>query len=134
MQMHASRLFSLSDAPQALAADFLRYLVHFVINHTIPTKKPLIAYTDDIADYVAYCMERRKCVVCGREAFLYMLDGEEPGINRQALGLCGAHGAELREKGAADFLKKYHFPNGMPLDKDMARQYGYKTGRWGDRG
>lgn len=125
LRMQAIRLFSLGDAPQELIADYQRYLVHFVIDHEIPTKKPLIAYTDDIADYIAYCMEEKKCAVCGRPASLFALDGEKPRLQQQALGLCAIHGAELRQKGAAGFLKKYRLQKGVPLDAHMARRYGH---------
>ena len=128
MQTHAIRLFSISDAPQELTADFQRYLVRFVIEHGIITKKPLIAYTDDMDDYMACCMERKKCAVCGREATLIPLEEGGLRLDADVITLCGEHAGEMTEKGAAGFMKKYHFKKGLPLDRDMARKYAVKMG------
>jgi hypothetical protein len=96
----AQGLFSLKDASKALAADYLRHLVRFAIDWSIPTKKPLIAYTEDVPDYLAHCSQRGVCAVCGRPA----------AAKREApVSVCAEHAGEQLAMGAEAFLRKYHF-------------------------
>lgn len=126
---NAERIFSLSNAPMSLVAAYQKYLVHFIIENGIPTKRPLLEYADDINDYVYYSMIKKKCVVCGRAAELHHIDVVGAGRNRtqiihegmEAISLCRTHHGEAEQIGWTEFAKKYHFDGGVLLDKTLCR-------------
>ena len=60
---NADKLFSLSNAPMSLVAAYQRYLVRFIVSNDIPTKKPMLEYVDDVADYVYSCLINKRCCI-----------------------------------------------------------------------
>ena len=133
----AELLFSMSDAPMSLVAAFQRYLIHFVVYNGIPTKRPLIEYADDTADYIYACLINKKCAVCGRKADLHHVDRVGMGRDRQdivhagmeVLPLCREHHTEIHTKGDTAFCELYHIDDGIKLDKTLCRIYKLKAKR-----
>lgn len=133
------RIFSLSDAPMSLVAGFQRYLVRFVVEHGIPTRRPLLDFVDDVSDYVYACLIHKKCVVCGRRAELHHIDRVGIGRDRtdichegmEALPLCREHHAQAHTMPDSEFFALYHLNGGIELDKTLCRLYGLK-GRKGN--
>lgn len=129
------RIFSLSNAPMSLVAGFQRFLVRFIVENGIQTKRPLIEYVDDISDYVYCSMIHKKCVICGRKADLHHVDRVGMGRDRtdilhegmEALPLCREHHVEAHTMPDAVFFEKYHLDGGVTLDKTLCRIYKLKS-------
>lgn len=130
----SDKIFSLSNAPMSLVAEFQRFLVAFTLTHDVPTKRPLREYVDDIEEYTYLCLVRRKCAVCGRRAELHHIDAVGMGNDRtkvqhegrEVMSLCREHHTELHTVGKAEFMAKYHLDGGVPCDKTIMKIYGLR--------
>lgn len=130
----SDKIFSLSNAPMSLVAEFQRFLVAFILTHDVPTKRPLREYVDDIEAYTYLCLVRRKCAVCGRGAELHHIDAVGMGNDRtevrhegrEVMSLCREHHTELHTVGKAEFMAKYHLDGGVPCDKTIMKIYGLR--------
>lgn len=130
----SDKIFSLSNAPMSLVAEFQRFLVAFILTHDVPTKRPLREYVDDIEAYTYLCLVRRKCAVCGRHAELHHIDAIGMGNDRtevqhegrEVMSLCREHHTELHTVGKAEFMTKYHLDGGVPCDRTIMKIYGLR--------
>ena len=130
----ADKIFSLSNAPMSLVAEFQRFLVKFIIENDVPLNFPLIGYVDDIAHYTYMCVIHRKCAVCGRRAELHHVDAVGMGndrdkvqhLGREVISLCRAHHTEMHTLGKQDFCGKYHLDGGVTADRTILKIYGLK--------
>lgn len=130
----SDKIFSLSNAPMSLVAEFQRFLVAFILTHDVPTKRPLREYVDDIEAYTYLCLVRRKCAVCGRRAELHHIDAIGMGNDRtevqhegrEVMSLCREHHMELHTVGKSEFMTKYHLDGGVPCDKTIMKIYGLR--------
>lgn len=130
----ADKIFSLSNAPMSLVAEFQRFLVAFILAHGVPTKRPLREYVDDIEAYTYLCLARRKCAVCGRRADLHHVDAVGMGNDRnevqhegrEVMSLCREHHTEIHAIGYAEFMAKYHLDGGVPCDRTIMKIYGLR--------
>lgn len=130
----ADKIFSLSNAPMSLVAEFQRFLINFVLENDIPTKRPLLEYVDDIDHYVYMCLIHKKCCICGKKSDLHHIDTIGMGNDRtevqhegrEAMSLCREHHNEMHQIGKQDFFKKYHFNNGVKIDKTLLKIYGLR--------
>lgn len=130
----ADKIFSLSNAPMSLVAEFQRYLVRFIIDNDVPLKFPLLDYVDDIKDYTYSCLIHKKCVICGKRADLHHIDAIGMGndrndvqhIGREVMSLCREHHTEIHLLGKSEFMEKYHLDGGIIADKTICRIYGFK--------
>lgn len=130
----ADKIFSLSDAPMSLVAEFQRFLVAFILTHDVPTKFPLREYVDDIEAYTYFCLVRRKCAVCGRRAEGHHIDAVGMGNERtevqhegrEVMSLCREHHTEIHTIGYGAFMKKYHLDGGVPADRTIMKIYGWR--------
>lgn len=128
------RFFSLSTASMSLIAEYQRYLVKFIIDNDIPTKRPLREYSDDIGHYTFMCVIHKKCVVCGKKADLHHIDAigmgndrrEVEHLGREVMSLCREHHTEIHTIGKAAFTEKYHLDGGVIADKTILKIYGLK--------
>lgn len=128
------KIFSLSNAPMSLVADFQRFLIGFILENNVPVKRPLLEYVDDINHYVYMCLIHKKCVVCGKKADLHHIDtigmgndrAEVRHEGREAISLCREHHNEMHAKGKADFFEKYHLNSGVKIDKTILKIYGLR--------
>lgn len=131
------QIFSLSNAPMSLVAEFQRFLVRFIVSNDIPTNWSLLGFVDDVGDYIYACLISRKCCICGRHADLHHVDHVGVGRDRdeivhegmRVLPLCREHHNEVHLKGPAQFEDLYHLGKGIELDKTLCRIYGLKTRR-----
>ena len=125
----SDKIFSLSNAPMSLVAEFQRFLVAFIQTHAVPAKRPLREYVDDIEAYTYLCLVRRKCAVCGRRAELHHIDAIGMGNDRtegqhegrEGMSLCREHHKELHNVGKAEIMAKYHLDGGVPGDKTVMK-------------
>ena len=130
----ASKVFSLSNAPMSLVAEFQRFLIRFVIENDVPVKRPLLEYVDDLEHYVYMCLIHKKCVVCGKKADLHHIDTIGMGSDRtqvqhegrEALSLCRVHHTEMHTVGKNEFFEKYHLDGGIKIDKTILKIYGLR--------
>ncbi len=133
----ADKIFSLSNAPMSLVAEFQRFLITFILDNDVPTKFSLLEYVDDIDHYVYKCLINKKCAVCGKKADLHHLDGSTVGmgndrteidhLGKEAISLCREHHTECHTIGQKEFFNKYHFNNGVIIDKTICKIYNLKT-------
>lgn len=131
------KIFSLSNAPMSLVADFQRYLIEFIISNGVPLKFPLIDFVDDIRDYTYQCLIHKRCAVCGKRADLHHIDAIGMGndrnavghIGREAMSLCRVHHEEIHSIGKAAFMEKYHLDGGIEIDLTICKIYGLKGGK-----
>lgn len=130
----AEKIFSLSDAPMSLVAEFQKFLIRFILENDVPLKFSLLDYADDINDYVYQCLIHKKCAVCGRRAELHHIDAVGMGndreninhLGREAISLCREHHSEMHTIGKALFFEKYHFDKGVQIDKTICKIYNLK--------
>ena len=130
----ADKIFSLSNAPMSLVAEFQKFLIVFVLENDVPTKFPLIEYVDDIDHYVYMCLIHKKCAICGKKAELHHIDTVGLGndrtqinhIGKEAMSLCREHHKEFHDIGKASFFEKYHLNGGVKIDKTICKIYGLK--------
>ncbi len=130
----ADKIFSLSNAPMSLVAEFQRFLVRFIISNGVPVKRPLREYVDDVRDYTYMCLIHKKCAVCGRRADLHHIDAigmgndrnEVKHLGREVMSLCREHHTEIHTLGKAEFMEKYHLNGGIEVDGTILKIYGLK--------
>ena len=131
------KIFSLSNAPMSLVADFQRFLIGFILENNVPVKRPLLEYVDDINHYVYMCLIHKKCAICGKKADLHHLEGSVVGmgndrtqishLGKEVMSLCRVHHQEYHNIGHNSFLSKYHLNKGILADKTICKIYGLKT-------
>ncbi len=134
MQETYDKIFSLSNAPMSLVCAFQRYIVRFIVEWDIPTKKPMLEYVDDISDYVYSCLINKKCCICGKPADLHHVNAVGMGNDRdeivhegmEVLPLCREHHNEAHNVGRLSFNERYHLDGGVKLDKTLCRIYKLK--------
>lgn len=132
----ADKIFSLSNAPMSLVAEFQRYLVNLILEYDIPTKFSLLEYVDDIEQYVYMCVTHKKCCICGKHADLHHLNGSTVGmgsdrtkvchLGREVISLCREHHTEYHKVGHSEFMSKYHLTSGVIADKTICKLYKLK--------
>lgn len=130
----ADKIFSLSNAPMSLVAEFQRFLVAFILTHDVPTRRPLLEYVDDIEAYTYLCLVRRKCAVCGRRAEAHHIDAVGMGNDRdevqhegrEVMSLCREHHTEIHTIGYDEFMQKYHLDGGVPADRTIMKIYNWR--------
>jgi hypothetical protein len=130
----ADKVFSLSNAPMSLVADFQKWLIRFILNNDVPLNFSLLEYVDDMQDYVYQCLIHKKCCVCGKRADLHHIDAigmgndrnEVQHLGREVMSLCRVHHNEIHAQGKREFFGKYHFESGVDADKTILKIYGLK--------
>lgn len=130
----ADKIFSLSNAPMSLVAEYQRFLIKFILANDVPLKFPLLDYVDDIQDYVYQCVIHKKCVICGKRCDLHHIDTVGMGndrtqvehLGREVISLCRVHHNEIHQTGKAEFYEKYHLNGGVIADKTILKIYGLK--------
>lgn len=130
----AEKVFSLSNAPMSLIAEFQKFLINFILENDVPLKYSLLNYVDDIDNYVYMCLIHKKCCICGKKADLHHVDSIGMGNDRtevqhegrKALSLCREHHTEIHATGIKAFLEKYHINGGIPIDKTIMKIYKLK--------
>ena len=78
----AEKVFSLSNAPMSLVAEFQKFLINFILENDVPLKYSLLNYVDDIDNYVYMCLIHKKCCICGKKADLHHVDSVGMGNDR----------------------------------------------------
>lgn len=129
------QIFSLSDAPMSLVADFQRFLVRFIVSNGIPTKWPLLNMVDDIGDYIYACLINKKCVISGKPAELHHIDRVGIGRDRhdiihegmEVIPLAREYHEKCHIMGDTAFMELYHLDGGVVLDKTLCKIYGLKA-------
>lgn len=132
----ADKIFSLSNAPMSLIAEFQKFLINFVLENDVPLKFSLLEYIerDEIDNYVYMCLINKKCVICGKKAELHHVDAVGMGndrteinhIGKEAISLCRNHHEEYHRIGKTEFFERYHLNKGIEIDKTIAKIYNLK--------
>ena len=133
MEGMAQRAFSLSNVDMNTAADFITYLIDFMIENHVPSSVPLYTLADDIDRYVYSCLVNKQCCVCGEcNADLHHCEGSRVGmgndrnevhhLGRYVMPLCRKHHAEIHTAPERAFWEKYHLVP-VKADKVICRKY-----------
>lgn len=123
-------VFSLSDVDETTAREFISYLIDFIVEHEVPTKRPLYLEAEDITRYVYSCLMHKRCAVCGGKADLHHVDAVGMGRDRtdmdhlgmRCLPLCRTHHEEAHTAGTDAFLEKYHLEP-VKIDGEIVKKY-----------
>ena len=126
--------FSLADCPEALASEFIDYLVDFIVENGVPTKVPLLDLCEDIDRAIYSCLIHKRCIVCGLKAELHHIDFVGIGndreqvdhLGRRCLPLCRNHHKELHTIGDKAFIDRYHLSDRVKIDEKIAKVYRLK--------
>lgn len=126
----AIKSFSMSDADVSTVSLYINHLIDFILEHNIPTKRPLTEMCEDIQQAVYSAMMHKRCIVCGKRADLHHVDRVGMGNDRReichigmrALPLCREHHQEAHQHGDAVLMDKYHLET-VVIDEKIARKY-----------
>ena len=126
----AIKSFSMSDVDVSTASLYIDWLVEFVLENNIPTKRPVTDLCEDIQQTVYAAMMHRRCIVCGQRADLHHVDRVGMGNDRReichigmrALPLCRTHHQEAHQHGDRVLCEKYHMEP-VVIDERVAQKY-----------
>lgn len=126
----AIKAFSMGDVDVTTASMYIQFLIDFVLEHNIPTKRPITELCDDIQAAVYSAMMHKRCIVCGNKADLHHIDRVGMGgdrhdmchIGMHALPLCRDHHQEAHQHGDAVLMDKYHLES-IVIDEKIAKKY-----------
>ena len=94
--------FSLSNCSFDLAGDFIEWMIQFCFTQGIRiSDHPREGYRD-IEKYIAMCIEKKKCCVCGQDGSHYTWEGTKK------IPLCKKHHLEATAKGRTWVTEQYH--------------------------
>lgn len=70
----AIKSFSMSDGDMTTVSLYITHLIDFILEHNIPTKRPITEMCEDIQQAVYSAMMHKRCIVCGKRADLHHVD------------------------------------------------------------
>lgn len=126
----AIKEFSMRDVDVSTASLYISWLVDFVLENNIPTKRPVTELCEDVQAAVYSAMIHKRCVICGQRADLHHVDRVGMGNDRReichigmrALPLCREHHQEAHQHGDRVLVDKYHLEP-VVIDEKIARAY-----------
>ena len=126
----AIKSFSMSDVDVSTASMYIQWLVDFVLENNIPTKRPVTELCEDVQATVYAAAIHKRCIVCGKRADLHHVDRVGMGNDRReichigmrALPLCREHHQEAHQHGDAALMDKYHLEP-VEIDGKIAKKY-----------
>ena len=129
----AIKEFSMSDVDVSTASLYIDWLVEFILENNIPTKRPVTELCEDVQAAVYSAMMHKRCIVCGGKATLHHVDRVGMGNDRReichigmrALPLCwgiNGHHNEAHRIGDRALCEKYHLEP-VVIDEKIARAY-----------
>ncbi len=126
----AIKSFSMSDGDVTTVSLYITHLIDFILEHNIPTKRPLTEMCEDIQAAVYSAMVHKRCIVCGKKADLHHVDRVGMGADRReichigmrALPLCRDHHQEAHQHGDAALMDKYHLEP-IIIDEKIVKRY-----------
>lgn len=126
----AIKSFSMSDGDVTTVSLYISHLIDFILEHNIPTKRPLTEMCEDVQAAVYSAMMHKRCIVCGKRADLHHVDRVGMGANRKeichigmrALPLCREHHNEAHQHGDVALMNKYHLET-VVIDERIAKKY-----------
>lgn len=126
----AIKAFSMSDVDVSTASMYISWLVDFVLENGVPTKRPVTELCEDIQAAVYSAAIHKRCICCGQKADLHHVDRVGMGNDRReichigmrALPLCRIHHQEAHQHGDAVMMDKYHL-EAIVIDDKIAKIY-----------
>lgn len=126
----AIKEFSMSDVDVSTASLYIDWLVDFILENNIPTKRPVTELCEDVQAAVYSAMMHKRCICCGKKADLHHVDRVGMGNDRReichigmrALPLCREHHQEAHQHGDAALMDKYHLEP-VEIDEKIAKKY-----------
>lgn len=126
----AIKEFSMSDVDVSTASLYIDWLVDFVLENNIPTKRPVTELCEDVQAAVYSAMMHKRCICCGKKADLHHVDRVGMGNDRReichigmrALPLCREHHQEAHQHGDAALMDRYHLEP-VEIDEKIAKKY-----------
>lgn len=126
----AIKEFSMSDVDVSTASLYIDWLVDFVLENNIPTKRPVTELCEDVQAAVYSAMMHKRCICCGKKADLHHVDRVGMGNDRReichigmrALPLCREHHQEAHQHGDAALMDRYHLEP-VEIDEKISKKY-----------
>ena len=126
----AIKAFSMSDVDVSTASLYIQWLVDFVLENNIQTKRPVTELCEDVQAAVYSAAVHKRCIVCGKRADLHHVDRIGMGgdrhdmchIGMRALPMCREHHQEAHQHGDAALMEKYHLEP-IVIDERIAKIY-----------
>ena len=126
----AIQSFSMSDGDVTTVSLYITFLIDFILENNIPTKRPITELCEDIQQAVYSAMIHKRCIVCGKKCDLHHVDRVGMGNDRReichigmrALPLCREHHQEAHQHGDAALMDKYHLEP-IVIDERIAKKY-----------
>lgn len=126
----AIQSFSMSDGDVTTVSLYISFLIDFILENNIPTKRPITELCEDIQQAVYSAMIHKRCIVCGKKCDLHHVDRVGMGNDRReichigmrALPLCREHHQEAHQHGDAALMDKYHLEP-IVIDERIAKKY-----------
>lgn len=108
--------FSLATCPRETAGDFIEWLIEWCFENGVPLTDHPKEYFDDIEVYLALCIKKKLCCICGKPAEVHHWNAIGMGRDRRKyddsdhrkMALCRGHHDEIEQIGRETFIKKYH--------------------------
>jgi hypothetical protein len=122
--------FSIGNVDMTTAAMYQEFLINVILENNIPTRQPILEYSDDIQKTVYACLMHKKCIICGSKCDLHHVDRVGMGNNRddichigmECLPLCREHHMEAHQHGDRALMDKYHLEP-VTIDEKIAKLY-----------
>lgn len=92
---------SLSNCSKKQAHDFIDFILQQMIDNGMSFSPEDILFYEKTVRFVSFCVERSKCIVCGKDA-------RKSNFNQRPFTLCETHIPEWSKDKRA-FVEKYHF-------------------------
>ncbi len=108
--------FSLSNCNRELACDYIEFLVGLCFEMGIPLHDNPVNAFADVERYLALCLDKKVCAICGKSAEVHHWDAIGMGHDRRKfddskhrrIALCRQHHTEAHAIGVETFKDKYH--------------------------
>lgn len=122
--------FSLSDCSVALASEFIKFLISFILANDISSKVLLRELCEDINHYVYACLMNKKCACCGKPAEMHHVDAIGQGRDRRivyqigmrVISLCRTCHTKAHAKGVSWLYKDMHLV-AISLTEEIGKIY-----------
>lgn len=108
--------FSLATCRRETAAAFIEWLIEWCFENGIPLTDHPREYFDDDDIYLALCIRKKVCCICGKPADIHHWNAIGMGRDRRnyddsdhrKTALCRKHHSEVEQIGRETFAQKYH--------------------------
>lgn len=117
------------------ATELINLVIDFIFDYQVPINDGYQLLPRDESYFQFKCIQKRRCLICGRAADINHIDEVGMGRNRNKLdhtqarlsALCRVHHTEFHQIGYQSFCKKYRLTNlGVKVNAETLKRIGMK--------